>query len=384
MTSPHVLVVGFDEVGRRTAALLEQRQVRVTHLDEPTDAQLHEVLDEGVDGIAVMLHDDIKALRYCLAVHRIAPRAPLYVAMFDQTARLQLERVVPDCVVMSPAMISLPSFLDAILGDRAGGVAWSLPPGWRRRGVLGRLAGQLRPYDPGSAVLLAGALGILLVIAIDTVVGMSHGSLLRALYDATRTTATISSPSLPDTPFVLAWATIAALLVMVFTAMFGAGLVNYLLSGRYVGLVGRRVAPRRGHVIVVGMGQVGLRLAQELRHLGIAVIGIEGVPSARLLPIARSSGIPVLMGDGASRAVLTRARVGHCVALVAAGSLTRDNIAIAVSALAVNPGSKIILRAGVDDAIEETRSLFHIGSIVDVNGLTARFVTDALHHRAPR
>jgi Trk K+ transport system NAD-binding subunit len=70
--------------------------------------------------------------------------------------------------------------------------------------------------------------------------------------------------------------------------------------------------------------------------------------------------------------------VEHCIALVAAGSLDRDNIAVAVSALALNPQARVILRAGTDDAIEETRSLFHIGSVVDVNGLTAAFVAQAL------
>lgn len=376
----HVLVIGFDEVGRRTAAMLRDAGAQVTHLDEPTDAQLHEVLGAGVDGVAVLLHDDIKALRYCLVVHHIESGAALYVAMFDQTVRAQLKRVVPACVVLSPASISVPHFVEAILATKSGDGAEvdAVPPGWRRRGVLGRLAGQLRPYDSGSAVLLVGVLGLLLVIAIDTVVGLAHGGLLRALYDATRTTATISSPATPDSPLVLAWATLAALLVMAFTAMFAAGLVNYLLSGRHVALVGRRVAPRSGHVIVVGMGQVGLRLAQELQAMGLAVLGIEQDPMARLLPIARRARIPVLIGDAGSRNLLARARVDRCIALIAVGSLTRDNIAVAVSALALDPRAAVILRAGTDDAIEETVSLFHVGSVVDVNGLTAEFVTRAL------
>lgn len=227
-------------------------------------------------------------------------------------------------------------------------------------------------------MLLVGIMGLLLVIAVDTLVYARHVGLLRALYDATRTTATISSPTTPDDASILAWATVAALLVMAFTAMFAAGLVNYLLSGRTVTLIGRRVAPRSGHVIVVGMGQVGLRLAQELRSLGISVLGIEQEAGARLLPIARRARIPVLIGDAGSRNLLTRARVGHCLALVAVGSLTRDNIAVAVAALAIDPQATVILRAGTDDAIDETRSLFHIGSVVDVNGLTAAFVTRAL------
>lgn len=55
-----------------------------------------------------------------------------------------------------------------------------------------------------------------------------------------------------------------------------------------------------------------------------------------------------------------------------------DNIAIEVSVVGVNPDVTVVLRAGTDDAVEETRSLYPIGSVVDVNGLTARFVTEAL------
>lgn len=378
----HILVIGQADVGRRACSMLQASGARVTHLDEPADSQLREALAAEIDGVAVMLHDDIKALRYGLVVHHIRPGAALYVAMFDQTARIQLQRVVPDCVVLSPASISVPAMVAAVLGEPEGS-AWPGPPAQaapaavRRQGLRGRLAGQLRPYDAGSAVLLTGILGLVGVIAIDTLIGLSHGTLLRALYDATRTTATISAPELPD-GWILAWATLAALLVMAFTAMFAAGLVNYLISGRHVALMGRRVAPRRGHVIVVGMGQVGLRLAQELRAIGIAVIGVEQDPGARVLPIARQSRIPVLVGDGSSRNLLNRARVRHSIALVAAGSLDRDNIAVAVSALALHPQARVILRAGTDDAIEETRSLFHIGSVVDVNGLTAAFVAKAL------
>ena len=38
----------------------------------------------------------------------------------------------------------------------------------------------------------------------------------------------------------------------------------------------------------------------------------------------------------------------------------------------------VVIRAGADDAIDETRSLFHIGAVVDVNGLTAAFVVQAM------
>lgn len=241
----------------------------------------------------------------------------------------------------------------------------------------------MRAYDTGTKVLLTGVFGLIAIIALDTIVGLQHANFLRALYDATRTTATISAPALEDKAWLLLWATFAALAVLTFTAMFAAGIVNYLLSGRHVALLGRRVAPRGGHVVVVGMGQVGLRLAEELQALGVAVIGIEVNANARSLQFARAKGIPVIVGDAASRATLKAARADHAKALVAAGSADWDNIAVAVSSLAIAPHTRLVIRAGTGDAIDETRSLFHIGAVVDVNGLTASFVTTAMTGTAP-
>lgn len=401
-----VLVIGQTDVGRRACALLQDAGTSTIHLDDPSDVELRAALHAGVTGVAVLLHDDIRALRYSLVIEHLRPGIRLFVAIFDRTVRKQLEATVPNCVVLSPASISVPSIVAASIApehdairrrgssleaewvaiDTPDGTADDLvdvhdfrtPGGLRLRGLLGRVRGQLHAYDSGSAVLLGGAFGLLAVIAIDTLVGLQHNSLVRALYDATRTTATISAPPLEEHPAELLWATIAALLVMGFTAAFAAGIVHHLLSGRHVALFGRRVIPHAGHVIVVGMGQVGIRLAQELRALGVAVLGIERFADASGLNLARDLNIPVIIGDATSRRVLKRAGIANAVALVAAGSEERDSIAVALAATAVEPDLQVVLRAGADDAIDETRSLFPIGPVIDVNGLTAAFVARAL------
>jgi voltage-gated potassium channel Kch len=405
----HIVVIGHTDVGRRACALLRARGLRTTHLDDPSDAVVRGALSGDVDGVAVLLHDDMRALRYSLMVEHIRPGIRLFVAMFDGTARAQLERTVPNCVVLSPASISVPSMVAAAIApehvavrraasssdrrwvtidgtaesDRFSIHPFAVASSMRLRGLVGRLRGQFHPYDAGSAVLLGGAFGLLIVIALDTLVGLRHDSFVRALYDATRTTATISAPELDDEWWLLSWATLAALLVMGFTAAFAAGIVHHLISGRHVALVGRRVMPRSGHVVIAGMGQVGLRLAQELRVLGVAVVGIERSAQAAGLPLARDLGIPVVIGDASSQRVLRRAGLVRAVAMVAAASDERDNIAVAVSAQTVAGDVVVVIRAGADDAIDETRSLFHIGSVVDVNGLTAAFVVESMVTSAP-
>ena len=164
-STQHIVVIGHTDVGRRACALLESRGVSTTHLDDPSDALVRETLAASVDGVAVLLHDDMRALRYSLMIEHVRPGIRLFVAMFDGTARVQLERTVPNCIVLSPAAISVPSMVAAAIAPdylairRSGSTAdrswvtiskaadaprarihqYSMPVSLRLRGIIGRL-----------------------------------------------------------------------------------------------------------------------------------------------------------------------------------------------------------------------------------------------------
>jgi hypothetical protein len=65
------------------------------------------------------------------------------------------------------------------------------------------------------------------------------------------------------------------------------------------------------------------------------------------------------------------------------GSVDLDNIEVAIAALAVEADLRIVLRAGEDEVIAETRRLFRIGQVRDVSALTAAAVTLSLTGRPP-
>ena len=100
---------------------------------------------------------------------------------------------------------------------------------------------------------------------------------------------------------------------------FTAGLVNRLIDRRLTGLFGRRAVPRRDHVVVVGLGQVGLRLALLLRRCGIGVVAVDDREEGENVGLAREIGLPVVIGRGADLSLLRRlslhralrARGGH-------------------------------------------------------------------------
>ncbi|MFE3110783.1 potassium channel family protein [Kitasatospora indigofera] len=389
------VVIGETNLARRVCASLREGRHAVQHLAHPGDEDLRAAVSTGPAGIAVLLHEDAAALRYALAVAHMTTRIPTVVTIFDRTMADELLRLLPHCDVTSPAELVAPALagpcVDAELaalhrhGPRARAVwaagtvpvtGWWQPERIRWRPRLSRLTGQLRPHDAGTRIMLAGMTGMLAALLGDWAWLLTlghHGA--EAFFDAARVVATVGPAAAPaDSTVYQVVSSVVMLSTVVFSAMFTAGVVDRMLSPRLVDLIGPRTVPRSGHVIVVGMGQVGLRLCGELRRLGVPVVGVERDPHAPNVRLARSLGIPVMAGHGGDRAVLERLHLDRARALAAVGSDDLDNIAVAITAHGVSPGTRIVLRAGEHEAIAETRSLLPLGTIRDVTSLAAAYV----------
>ncbi|WP_216589129.1 potassium channel family protein [Streptomyces brasiliscabiei] len=390
------VVIGETNLARRVCASLREGTHPVRHLTGPGDDELRTAMTPPPDAVAVLLHDDVAALRYALAVAHMADRVPITVTVFDRTVADELRRLLPQCHVTSPADLAAPTLagpcvdgslvalrrrdghahsVEVVEGHPARARPWHPERiDWRTR--LGRLAGQLRPHDAGTRIMLTGLLGMLGALGCDLGWLLAHGHHpAQALFDAARVVATVGPAAAPaDSVAYPVLATVAMLATIVFSAMFTAGIIERMLGPRLVGLIGPRTLPRSGHVIVVGIGQVGLRLCGELRHLGIPVVGVERDPEAAGVRLARTLGIPVLTGHGGDRAVLEKLHLQQARALAAVGSDDLDNIAVAVAAQGIAPRTRVVLRAGEHEAIAETRSLLPLGTIRDVTSLSAAYV----------
>ncbi|MFG2911958.1 NAD-binding protein [Kitasatospora sp. NPDC048298] len=118
---------------------------------------------------------------------------------------------------------------------------------------------------------------------------------------------------------------------------------------------GRRGQPRnpgagtRDHVIVVGLGNVGTRVAAQLHDMGVPVVCMERDPQARGIAAVRALGIPVVMGDGPFEQQLRRARLKHSRALVAVSGDDATNLEAALEARHGNPEIRVVVRLFEDD-----------------------------------
>jgi voltage-gated potassium channel Kch len=161
------------------------------------------------------------------------------------------------------------------------------------------------------------------------------------------------------------------LIALVFAASFTAGLVDRVTGRRLTGLIGRRTVPRRDHVVVIGLGQVGLRLCTLLRACRVPVVAVERDEDAETVGLAREMGLPVVIGRGADPSVMRRLSLPRARAVAAVTSDDLVNISAAMTARGIDENVRVVLRVGDGEVANETRSLLALGLIRDVHRIAA-------------
>ena len=193
---------------------------------------------------------------------------------------------------------------------------------------------------------LAVALGALLaVLVVATLVlrftyrftGQGHRiSLLDSVYFSVETVTTVGygDYTFRGEP---AWLLVFAILLMstgaLFVAVFFALLTNILVSRRIEESLGRqKITGLRGHVLVIGLGTVGLRVVRQLRAAGRDVVVVDMSEHNRHLGQVRALGVPVVIADATLPEVLSSVRLAAASAVAV---LTSDDLANLETGLAV-------------------------------------------------
>ena len=365
-----VLVLGEpDGLGAALLQSLRCAQIPAEPAMALSDSELAALLGQRRwRAVAVVTRDDVLSLRLTLLSAHLRPDLPLWVTMFDRTITHELEHVVPDVHVVSPSELAASEIAKQCIAA-AGRRAARAP-----RGV--------RLVDDALRLLVIAGIGLLATLFFEGLLGMValHEGVVNALYFSTRAIATVAGT--PGAPAASAWYkvlsaldTLAALLLV---AVFTAALVRRLSRPRLTTLFGRRSAPGRGHVVLVGFGQIGYRLARELHARGVPVLGVERDSDAPCIRLARTAGIPVAIGRGDDRETLERVGIRRCAAVAAVTSSDLVNVAVGLAADDLAPDIPLVLRLGDGEVATETDSLLHLGHICDVHKLAAETLVRGL------
>ena len=395
MSPRRILLLGEGDLTEETAEALRAADAEVVRLEDPTHEELSKALDVGADAVLVVSRHDAWPLRAALLVRHIDDDVPIVVTIFEPDTARELESLIGNCTVTSLADIVAPSLagpcfgeeLAAVLddGDRPVGLRCSdgtvevaSLPEVRARRARAIASSILKPFDRSAMLVFFGAVGLLAVLVLETV-GASlvlDQNVVDSFYGAVKTLVTVDpNPAVEDGPDWFKLAISASMLIaLLFAAAFTGGLVERLIGRRLTGLLGRRSVPRSDHVVVVGLGEVGLRLALLLRRCGVSVVALDDREDGENVGHAKELGLPVVIGRGADPSLLKRLSLDRAVALAAVTADDLENIAVSIAARALAPDLRLVLRAGSSATAGETRSLEPLGQVRDVHRIGAVYL----------
>ena len=200
---------------------------------------------------------------------------------------------------------------------------------------LGYGANQGLKWTVASLVVLGGLFAAILAIGyVDT--PRDNMDVLDAFYFSLETLATIGYGdfALDGQP---AYLRVVTMIVMVLTtillAILYALVTEFLVTRRIAATFGlTRVTGMRNHIIVVGLGSLGLAVIDRLVKMGQQVVVVERDPTNRHIPRARALGVPVIAQDATQKETLMAANL---LSAQAVAVLTSDEYANIETGLAV-------------------------------------------------
>jgi voltage-gated potassium channel len=251
-------------------------------------------------------------------------------------------------------------------------------PRWWREAQLGArntwvLFGQFRGPLLALALTLIGGGGLYYVLAQIAREPARPTSLPAALYSALSMMFLQGGNSFPDVWYLQLFYFIMPLLGLVIVgqgaADFGVLLFNRQARGEAWEMA---VADTYAdHIVIIGLGHLGFRIAHALHDLAAPFVIIEKDPEAELVAQAQSWNVPIIRGDALKQETLRKARADRAHTIVIATSDDTMNLQIAIHARAVNPQVRTIVRLFDDEFAREVRQAFGITAAYSASALAA-------------
>lgn len=418
------------------------RTIRADRLDEETFRTAGLV---GASGLALLHQDDVGNIHAALCAQEIEPDLRVVLRMFNMSLGNGIRQLFPNSAVLSDASMAAPAFVAAALGEVAPtyfrhggrslhaaaradvrpeqvvcGLADTHDPNhpvilpadessadlvlaeaagqagpelatrrWllrRRRGRRRRLLVLLRAMRSfatrkiGIATIVV--LGVVVVLGFLLSFAEHTDSLGDALYLTMVTTIVGADPDVAKGTPAQVLQVVLNLAGLALIPLITAAVVDGIVKARLALDAGVLPGERSGHVVVVGLGNVGTRVMWQLHDLGVEVVAIDKDPEARGAAVARRLNVPLIIGDAAREETLENASVGTCQALVVVSTDDVSNLQAALHGRALRPDLRVVLRLFDGDFALRIQKTFKLGVSRSVSYLAAPSFSAALLNRA--
>ena len=115
----------------------------------------------------------------------------------------------------------------------------------------------------------------------------------------------------------------------------------------------------KNHIILIGVGHLGFRVARDLAEMAQEVVIVELNPQADLVASAKDLGIPVIHDDASREKSLLSAGIQRARAIILCTQNDALNLKIALKARQLNPKVHVVLRIFDDDFAQALQDQFH-------------------------
>jgi Trk K+ transport system NAD-binding subunit len=411
-------------------------RVKVHEALELNDEAFRDVNADAARAVALVGNSEVGNIHAALRVQELNPGARLVIRMSNTSLGARIRTLFNDCAVLSDGAMAAPSFVAAALGDPApshvrvaGRTLYVARRSDRPKTVICGLADNRRsegkprllpelpdsanlvlavadktprdpllqhrpPRSPISALtrsvsvilnrrLMQVALVLLAVIVIGTIsLSLLGGygfteSIYLVLLDLAG--AADPDPSLRGAAKITQVVVTLASLALV--PAVTAAVVDAVVRARLAGPRERLRQPISGHVVVVGLGGVGVRVVAQLNDLGVPVVCVEMNEDAVGVPLARRERLPIVFGDATRKETLRSAWVSTCRAVVTVTSDDITNLEAGLSSRDLKDNVRVVLRLFDDDLADRVHRDFRIPVSRSVSFLAAPAFAAAMMER---
>lgn len=112
------------------------------------------------------------------------------------------------------------------------------------------------------------------------------------------------------------------------------------------------------HIVLVGLGHLGFRVARNLHQMAQEVVAIELNPRADLLATVQAMGIPVIQDDASRETALEAAGVRRARAVILCTQNDSLNLKVALKVRRMKPNIHVVLRIFDDDFAQALQEQF--------------------------
>jgi len=112
------------------------------------------------------------------------------------------------------------------------------------------------------------------------------------------------------------------------------------------------------HIVLIGLGHLGFRVAQRLHEMGENIVAVELKPDTHTTIAARDMGIPVIEGDARITSALEGANIKDARTIILASQHDAMNLQIALKARSLNPKIQVVIRIFDEDFAHSLQEQF--------------------------